>query len=238
MAFLIDKPTQERIAGLIDSAARQVISQIVSHGSEEGLTSALGSALAQKSISDNGLSVNFRYRQHNKITEEPNSGADGGFLVKVTIPGLTVEKAALFQAKLLGGDADVRTLKMRLSEAARLQKQAKDMLTHTSEAVAIFYTWKNIYVVDAVDYANDTHSASRSPLSQNHRLITLGTYLGKWLPRCTKGDECDEIITRAKHLEGFKHGVQLNVVADRPGIDWENDSAEAAWRERGNKKSK
>lgn len=125
------------------------------------------------------------------------------------------------------------------SEANRLQKQTKDMLTHTSEAVAIVYTWKNIYVVDADDYANCASPASRSPLSQNHRLITLGTYLGKWLPRCTKGDTDEEIITRAKHLEDFKHGVELNVVADRPEIDWDNnDSAEEAWRERGKKKSK
>lgn len=149
-----------------------------------------------------------------------------------------MEKAALFQAKLLGGGADIRTLAMSSSEAKRLQKQTKDMLTHTSEAVAVFYTWKNIYVVDAEDYANGASPASRSPLSQNHRLITLGTYLGKWLPRCTKGDTDGEIITRAKHLEGFKHGVQLNVVAERPGIDWDNDSAEEAWRERGKKKSK
>lgn len=236
MAFLIDIPTQERIARLIDSAARQVVGQIVSHGNEEGLTSALGGALAQKSIRDNGLKVDFRYRQHNKITEEPHSGADGSFLVKVVLPGLTVEKAALFQAKLLGGDADVRTLTMSSSEAARLQKQANDMLKHTSEAVAVFYTWKNIYVVDAGDYGGGTPPASRTPLSQEHRLITLGTYLGKWIPRCTKGDEDTGIVIRAKHLEGFKHGVQLSVVADRPGIDWESDSAEDAWRERGKKK--
>lgn len=238
MTFLIDEATQKRIARLIDSAARKVIGQIVSHGNEEGLTSAMGGALAQEFIRDNELSVNFRYRQHNKITEEPHSGADGGFLVKVTIPGLTVEKVALFQAKLLGGDADVRTLKMSSSDAARLQKQAKDMLTHTREAVVIFYTWKNIYVVDAGDYVSGTTNASRTPLSQEHRLITLGTYLGKWLPRCTRGDKDKGVITRAKHLEGFKHGVELDVVADRPGIDWENDSAEEAWRERGKKKSK
>jgi hypothetical protein len=238
MAFLIDVPTQERIAQLIDSAARQVVGQIVSHGNEEALTSVLGGALAQKSIRDNGLKVDFRYRQHNKITEEPHSGADGSFLVKVTFPWLTVEKAALFQAKLLGGDADVRTLTMSSSEAARLQKQAEDMLTHTSEAVVVFYTWKNIYVVDAGDYESGAMPVSRTPLSQEHRLITLGTYLGKWIPRCTRGDEDNGVITRAKHLEGFKHGVQLSVVAARPGIDWETDSAEEAWRERGRKKSR
>lgn len=238
MTFLIDQATQERIARRIDSAARQVIGQLVSHGNEEGLTSALGGALAQKSIREGGLSVDFRYRQHNKITEEPDSGADGGFLVRVAIPGLTVEKVALFQAKLLGGDADVRTLKMSSADAARLQKQTKNMLTHTSEAVAVFYTWKNIYVVDAGDYVSGAPTANRTPLSQQHRLITLGTYLGKWLPRCTKGDKDPGVVARAKHLEGFKHGVTLDVVSDRPGIDWADDSAEKAWRERGRKKSK
>lgn len=238
MAFLIDRPAQERIAQLIDAAAKQVVGQIVSHGNEEGLTAALGSALMQQSIHDEKLSVEFRYRQHNKITEERDSGADGGFLVKISVPGQTVEKAALFQAKLLGGDADVRKLTMPSAEAVRLQNQANDMLTQTPESVAIFYTRRNIYVIDAEDYVSRLTSASRTPLSQGHRLITLGTYLGKWLPRCTKGDENTSVVTRAKHLEGFRHGLELDVIAARPGIDWGHDSAEQAWRERGKKRSK
>jgi hypothetical protein len=185
MRFLIDLKTQERIAKLIDSAAEQVLSEVASHGNEEGLTTALGHALMQRSIREPGLSVDFRYRQHNKITEEPVSGADGGFLVRVVTPTTNVEKAALFQAKLLGGAQDVRSLRMSKADAERLQKQTKEMCQHTSEAVAVFYTWKNMYVVDASDYRSGAISTSQAPLSQRHRLITLGTYLGKWLPRCT-----------------------------------------------------
>lgn len=231
MTFLIDTEIQRRIAALIDTAATQVIGQLASHGNEEGLTSALGNALMQRSINSNGLRVDFRYRQHNKITEEPHSGADGGFLVRVKTPDASIEKVALFQAKLLGGYDDVRTLSMSTADAERLKKQVTDMLKHTGESVAVFYTWKNIYVVDASDYS--ARNASRLPLSQKHRLITLGTYLGKWLPRCTKGDLNRDIVTKVKHVDGFKHGLSLDVISQRPSVSWEEDRAEDAWRQKG-----
>lgn len=230
MTFLIDTESQSSIAALIDSAATQVLRQLVNHGNEEGLTSALGSALMQLSINSNDLCVKFSYRQHNKITEEPHSGADGGFLVRVQTPDASVEKAALFQAKLLGGDGNVQSLSMSKADAERLKKQVGDMLKQTDESVAMFYTWKNIYIVDANDY-RAAKSALR-PLSQNHRLITLGTYLGKWLPRCTKGDLTPNIVTRAKHVDGFKHGLSLDVVSQRASVSWEEDRAEDAWRQK------
>lgn len=182
-------------------------------------------------IREPDLQVDFKYRQHSKYTEERHSGADGGFLVQVVTPGGRVEKAALFQAKLIGGLGDVRALKMSQAEAARLQGQSKDMLRHTDDAVAIFYTHKNIYVVDAKDYSGN--ATNRAPLSQEHRLITLGTYLGKWMPRCTKGDTDPDFVTRARHLDGFKHGLSLNVVSQRPSVPWEQDRAEDAWRQKG-----
>ena len=233
MSFLIDKEMQDRIAALIDNASIRIISELTNHGNEEGLTAALGSSLAQRSIETEDLRVDFRYRQHNKITEERHSGADGGFLVRVTTPGTTVEKVSLFQAKLLGGDGHVRDLKMPLTDAQRLNKQSKEMLKHTDEPMAIFYTWKNIYVVDARDYSSDKSGLSRNPLSNDHRIITLGTYLGKWLPRCTKGDVRPEIIKKAKHFDGFKHGLTMEVISQRPSISWESDRAEAAWRYKG-----
>ena len=236
MKFLIDKKIQQSIAELIDTAAAQVIGQLASHGNEEGLTSALGNALMQHSINSNGLQVDFRYRQHNKITEEPLSGADGGFLVRVKTPDASIEKVALFQAKLLGGYGDVRTLSMSKNDAKRLEKQITDMLKHTRESVAVFYTWKNIYVVDASDYSDG--NSSHLPLSQKHRLITLGTYLGKWLPRCTKGDLNCDIVTKAKHVDGFKHGLSLDVISQRPSVSWEKDRAEDAWRQKGKSRQK
>ena len=185
----------------------------------------------ERQIREPGLRVDFKYRQHNKYTEESHSGADGGFLVRVVTPSGVVEKASLFQAKLLRGHRDVRTLEMTKAEAMRLQGQLKDMLSHTEDAVAIFYTHKNIYVVDAGDY--DSIQTSKTPLSQEHRLITLGTYLGKWMSRCTKGDKDPTFVTRARHVDGFKHGLTLNVISRRPSVPWEQDQAEDAWRHKG-----
>ena len=197
------------------------------------MTTALGHALMRRQVRTPDLRVDFKYRQHNKYTEERYSGADGNFLVRVVTPSGRVEKASLFQAKLVRGLRDVRALEMSRAEATRLQAQAKDMLRHTDEAVAIFYTHKNIYVVDATDYSVGT--PSRNPLSQEHRLITLGTYLGRWMPRCTKGDTEPDLLTRAKHVDGFKHGLTLNVVSQRPSVPWEPDSVEDSWRQRGQK---
>lgn len=181
-----------------------------------------------RSVSTPDLKVDFKYRQHNKITEEPDSGADGNFLVRVTTPSGSVEKASLFQAKLIRGSGEVRSLRVSSRDAGRLQKQAKDMLKLSEEAVAIFYTHKNIYVVDARDYGEA--ASSNTPLSDEHRLITLATYLGKWMPRCTKGDERLDFVTKARHMEGFRHGLEMNVIAQRPAVPWESDNWEDAWR--------
>lgn len=228
MNHLIDSQAQAAIAARIDAAVREVLPELIAQGGEEGLTAALGTALKRRSFRLGDLQVDFRYRQHSRITEEPNSGADGGFLVRVVTPGGTVEKATLFQAKLLSGGGDIRALAMTQKDADRLKKQSNDMLGHTPEAVALFYTWKNFYVVDAGDYASGP--SSRIPLSREHRLITLGTYLGRWMPRCTKGDKDDDLRVRVKHLEGFKHGLSLDVISQRPGVEWEPDSQEDAWR--------
>lgn len=227
MTFLIDRQAQTRIATLIDRAVEQVLGEIASHGNEEGMTTALGHALMRNRINEPGLRVDFKYRQHNKYTEESHSGADGGFLVRVVTPSGAVEKASLFQAKLLRGLGDVRTLGMSKAEALRLQSQSKSMLSHTDDAVAIFYTHKNIYVVDAQDYCESP--ISKTPLSLEHRLITLGTYLGKWMPRCTKGDKDPNLVTRARHVDGFKHGLTLNVISQRPSVPWEHDRTEDTW---------
>jgi len=229
--FLIDQHTQSQIAKLIDRAVERVLGEITSHGNEEGLTTALGHALMQRRVREPGLQVDFKYRQHNKHTEESHSGADGGFVVRIETKDRSVVKAALFQAKLIRGLGDVRGLTMTKAEAMRLQDQSKDMLTHTDDAVALFYTHKNIYVVDARDYSDNP--ISRAPLSQEHRLITLGTYLGKWIPRCTKGDTNSEFVTRARHVDGFKHGLSLDVVSKRPSVPWEEDHAEDSWRHQG-----
>lgn len=228
MTYLINQNVQAQIARLIDLAVEQLLGEIASHGNEEAMTSALGYALMRRRIHEQSLKVDFKYRQHNKYTEESNSGADGGFLVRIEMPSGVVEKASLFQAKLLKGTRDIRKLGMSKAEAARLQQQSQKMLEHTNDAVVIFYTYKGIYAVDAGDYSRN--QASKMPLSQEHRLVSLGTYLGKWMTRCTKGDINPDFVMRTKHMGGFKHGLSLNVVSQQPSVPWEWDSAEDAWR--------
>lgn len=194
------------------------------------MTPVLGHALMRQSFQDGNLSVDFNYRQLNKKTEEPQAGADGGFLVRVTNSEGTTQKAALFQAKLLRGNGPTRKLSISTNDAERLQKQSTSMLALTEEAVAIFYTKSGIFVVDAEHYRSKPLSDTRHPLSQGHRLITLGTYLGQWLPRCTRGDQGSNLITRIKHLEGFHNGLTMDVITKRPSIRWKEDTAVTQWR--------
>lgn len=228
--YLIDKGSQEIIAKMIDESVKRILGSFVSHDNEEALTSVLGQALMERPLDSENLSVSFNYRQHNKITEEKFSGADGGFVVTVITPDGVVEKATLFQAKLLRGEDNIRSLVLSKSEGKRLKKQSQDMLTYTKEAVALFYTHKNIYVVDATDYMTSENLIN--PLSDSHRLITLGTYLGKWMTRCTKGDRNSDFLTRVKHKDGFKNSLSLDVISRKPSVSKETCSEESAWRKR------
>jgi hypothetical protein len=100
--------------------------------------------------------------------------------------------------------------------------QARDMLDLTKEAVVVFYTRSAIYVVDASRYRG-SDDVARRPLSKRHRLITLGTYLGAWIPRCTRGDNNPELISRVSHRDGFKEQLTMDVVSSRPSILWKDD---------------
>lgn len=226
--YLIGQLAQQKIAAAIDAAVKEVLSEFPNHGSEESLTPVLGHALMRQSFDSTDLRVDFNYRQLNKYTEESLAGADGGFLVRVHDPGKIVKKAALFQAKLLRGSEPVRSLKMKSSkEANRLGDQCQSMLTHSRESVAMFYTQGEIYIVDAAHY---TGTPSRSPLSTAHRLVTLGTYLGQWIPRCTKGDESEEFIAKLEWPGGFAKGIEMDVLSRRDPVPWKADTTEAEWR--------
>lgn len=189
--------------------------------------------MVRQSFSTEDLVVKFSYRQLSKYTEEPHTGADGGFLVRVKNAQTTVQKAALFQAKLLSGGGHVRRLTIPLNDAQRLQGQAADMLKRTDEAVAVFYTQKQIYVVDAAGYESRSMINARRPLAEEHRLITLGTYLGRWLPRCTKGDQDRDLNRRLEHQGGFRNGISMEVVSQQPTIAWGKDPDEDGWRSAG-----
>ena len=226
--YLIDQVAQQEIATAIDAAVREVLSEFPNHGSEESLTSVLGHALMGQSFDLTDLRVDFNYRQLNKCTEESLTGADGGFLVRVQAPGKIAKKAALFQAKLLKGSEPVRRLKIQSSkEAKRLSDQCLGMLAQSRESVAMFYTQEEIYIVDAMHYAQ---TPSRNPLSTAYRLVTLGTYLGKWIPRCTKGDESEELISRVERPGGFAKGIEMDVLSRIDPVPWKADKTEARWR--------
>ncbi len=226
--YLIDQLAQQEIAEAIDAAVKDVLSEFPNHGSEEGLTPVLGHALMRQSFDLTDLRVDFNYRQLSKYTEENLIGADGGFLVCVHAPGKKVKKAALFQAKLLKGSDPVRRLKINSNkEANKLSEQCHGMLAQSRESVAMFYTESEIYIVDAMHYAN---APSRTPLSTAHRLVTLGTYLGKWIPRCTKGDDSDELISRVERPGGFSKGIEMEVLSMRAPIPWKADRTETRWR--------
>jgi hypothetical protein len=230
MKYLIDTAAQNDIAQHIELASKQVLNQLPNHGNEEGLTVALGKSLIEQSFTKSNLKVEFQYRQHNRITEEKNSGADGSFLIRIQTPTITVEKAALFQAKLILGLGNLRDLTLSNNDTYRLMRQTQSMLRFTSEAIALFYTHRNIYAIDAAVFSRG--SLANRPFSTNHRFITLGTYLGKWVPRCSKGDQNTELVTRSKHMDGFKYGIDLNIVLNRPSTQWGLDKSEDAWRKK------
>lgn len=223
MDYLIDTEAQQQIARAIDCAVSRVLRGWVNHGHEEAITSALGQELMSQSFKSDGLQVQFNYRQLNKHTEEGAAGADGGFVVRVKTPNTKVKKAALFQAKRLVKSGPIRQLTIDKDDSERLVGQVDKMLQQTEEAVVVFYTQRGIYVVDAAPLNVGPVNAPMRPLSKGHRLVTLGTYLGKWLPRCTRGDQSADLVSRVEHQDGFREGISMDVVSTKPSIQWTPD---------------
>lgn len=218
---LIEPEIQSELSALIGSAVNEVIQDLPSYATEPDVTAALGSSLRRRSIDRPGLKVGFRYRGHHPRIEEPNSGADGGLLVRIENEVMSITKASLFQAKHLRGvpnSVTHRTIDTR--DAERLRKQAGDMLQHTQNAVVMFYTEHGFYVVDAWRYRNAEVEDVRVPLGGRRRLLHFGTYLGKWMPRCTRGDPRDEFVRQVEHREGFRHGIEMDVLTSNERVAW------------------
>lgn len=196
----------------------------------------LGSMLSETSVRMANIAVEFSYRQMDPQTEENLNGADGGFLVRVRTPEGVVEKSALFQAKIFHATGPVRDLSLTPEDAARLETQVRKMLRHTADAVVLFYTPFEMYVVNARRYLTSAGKEERRPLSSRYRLVTLSTYLGKWLPRCTKGDLAQDLRTRIEHRKGFtRHAISMDVVSKQPRIAWPEsptDPDEERWEGR------
>ncbi len=233
--WLIDDGDQEELAAHINDAAARVVPNLDSHGSEDRLTGALGQELIREPITlGSGTKVTLRYRGLSSQTEEPHAGGDGGILVEVRLPDGTIHtKGSLFQAKLLPGWERGRELSLPSREKAeKFHKQLGDMLGQTPESVGVFYTRRNVYVMDAGRLREQEIDDLRRPLADG-RIVTLGTYLGKWVARCTHGDPRPDLVRRIREKDGFRHVLEMNVRAARPPKSrrhrptWEGDPRDA-----------
>lgn len=81
----------------------------------------------------------------------------------------------------------------------------------TKESILLGYTLDAVYAVDARSLKDRTLAELRYPLA-TPRLIKLGTYLGKWVARCTRGDENEALIQGIREPRGFlKHVLEVDV---------------------------
>ncbi len=164
--WLIDEPTQEALARVIDAAADAVINNFDNFGNENSLTAALGQELLRTRLEFGGTSATFLYRNFLELREEPVTGADGGIVVTIKTRDQTIKMAVLFQAKRFPQDRGVRDLSLPRNEARRL---------------------------------------------------TLGTFLGKSVARCTRGDRGPYVVQKVETPFGFvRHQLRVNVTTDQP----------------------
>lgn len=200
----------DHLWGLID----RVLRALPNHQNENGVTGALGQVLMNHPLETGNMRVEFDYRKFPDSTEEFRTGADGAFIVTVTAPGgLSTTKAALFQAKLC--KEDVAPLQQTLSkrDAERLKEQVGKMVKVSDDAVGIVYTPGNIYVMDAEALNKNTANQLSKPLRGRQRLITLETYLGKWIPRCTRGDSHEDFVSMARTPGAFRHLLEMIITS-------------------------
>jgi len=215
--WLLDLHTQNRIAEFINKATRRVINGLDPHNTENGLTAALGQELIRDSlyIQETDTTVIFKYRKFGEIREEPDTGADGGFLVTIQTKTKQVKKAILFQAKKLTEAKPVRSLSLSKDKVDKLKDQIETMLEITLESVVVVYTQKEIYALDALILGDVSLAKLKRPLDATHP-TKLGTYLGKWVARCARGDEDKEIIDRLNRPKGFiNYLIEMDIKADK-----------------------
>jgi hypothetical protein len=212
--WLLDAETQRRIAEHIDDATFRVIYHFDAHHNENSITAALGQELMREQLQLGDTIVAFNYRNFPEQNEEPLVGADGGLLITVTNPAeqIEVEKGVLFQAKRFDQDRNPRKLSIpRPKDASRLKDQILAMLNITKESIILSYTRDAVYTVVAKSLRNLTVDELRYPLA-TARLIGLGTYLGKWVARCTRGDRNKALIEGIREPRGFlKHVVEMDI---------------------------
>jgi hypothetical protein len=200
--WLIDEKAQNAIASHIDSAAESVVRRFDNHGNENSLTAALGQELMRQPLRFGDTEVEFDYRNFLEQNEEPVTGADGGIVVNIRTREQTIKKGVLFQAKRLPQRRPVKSLTMPHDESRRLRRQIEGMLSITDDCVVVAHTRADIYVVDG-ESLDDLPIDELRAFPAESRLVTVGTYLGKWVPRCTKGDLNPNLVQRIENPRGF-----------------------------------
>lgn len=209
--WLLNSRTQGHIAEFTNKVSHRVIERYDSHNTENGLTGALGQELTREPFHSSDTTVEFFYRKFGKRREEPATGVDGGFLVTIKTKTDEVVKVALFQAKKLSQNRPTISLTLPAKEASRLRDQMDAMLEITSESVVLAYTRRDIYALDAFRPGGKTIEEISHPFITT-RPPKLGTYLGKWVARCTRGDTAAEVVSRLREPEGFiNHLIVMNV---------------------------
>lgn len=209
--WLVNQAAQEEIASRIDAAAARVVDRFRAHGNENSLTAAFGQEFMNCSGSARGVRIDCSYRNFLEQAEEPATGADGGMVLTITTPEGTVKKGVLFQAKRLPQDRPVRSLTLPMSEAKRLRGQLEGMVNITTESIILAHTQDGLYAVDALtSEALTLNDLRRFP--ESCRLVSIGTYLGKWVARCARGDLDPSLVQRILQPNGFlKHAFLLAV---------------------------
>jgi hypothetical protein len=209
--WLIDEPTQEAIASQIDAAADSVIRHFDLHANENSLTAALGHELLTTQVDFGDTTAGFTYRNFPEQSEERLTGADGGIVVTIRSPEETVKKAILFQAKRFPQDRPVKELSLSQEEAKRLRRQLDLMVPITGECVVLAQTREQIYALDG-NSAHDLTLERLRHITDNCRLVTLGTFLGKWVARCARGELNADLVSRVENPQGFlRHQIGLEI---------------------------
>jgi hypothetical protein len=200
--WLIDAATQTTIASKINQAVQRVLDLFDEHNDENSLSAGIRQELSKLVVPLGDTTVRFHCRNFPEMTEEPATGADGGILATIETPKRTVEKAVLFQAKRLPGSPVTSRLTMTGAEAARFRRQLGDMLNLTQHAIGLVYTRQNAYAIRAETLDALGRDGLRRPL-KGTRLVTLGTLLGKWVARCSFGDENPTLVDNVRTHRGF-----------------------------------
>jgi hypothetical protein len=210
--WLIDEPTQSALASVIDAAAARVIENFDLHGNENSLTAAFGEHLLQTHLQIGNTSVRFLYRNFSEMDEEPATGADGGIAVSINSQGRAIEKAVLFQAKRFPQDREVKSLSLPRADAKRLRHQIDRMIPITNECIVLAHTRERIYAIDG-RCADRQSIDNLRYVTERCRLVSIGTFLGKWVARCSRGERGHYVVSNVMQPKGFIHH-QLSMTID------------------------